>query len=400
MGRVLTTIGNVGLGAGLMYLLDPRLGSRRRALLRDKLASLANHTTDAIDTISCDLGHRLHGWAARAREQLYPAPTTDEVLVERVRAHIGRDISHPGAIFVTAENGTVTLGGPILASEVDRLLDQVRTVPGVRDVVNRLEVHDQPGDVPGLQGYAHREARFELLQTNWSPTARFFVGAAGAGLAIYGARRGGLAGGLTGLVGLGLFGRALTNLPFRRLIGVGAGRQAVFIEKDINIAAPVDRVFAFCAHPESFPLFMGHVREVRKTAPERYRWTVSGPAGVPISWEAEVTRLIPNQLLAWKTLPGSIVGHEGTVRFDSNPDGSTRLDVKLYYAPPAGAFGHVLAALLGSDPKRQMDDDLVRFKSLLEEGRTTAHGRTVTLEAVAAEVERESRASPAERRAA
>jgi YHS domain-containing protein len=37
-----------------------------------------------------------------------------------------------------------------------------------------------------------------------------------------------------------------------------------------------------------------------------------------------------------------------------------------------------VAALLGQDPKRALDDDLVRLKSLLEEGRTRAHGQRVT----------------------
>jgi len=52
----------------------------------------------------------------------------------------------------------------------------------------------------------------------------------------------------------------------------------------------------------------------------------------------------------------------------------------MSYNPPGGALGHGLATLLGSDPKRAMDEDLVRFKSLLEAGRTRAHGERVTRE--------------------
>jgi uncharacterized membrane protein len=43
----------------------------------------------------------------------------------------------------------------------------------------------------------------------------------------------------------------------------------------------------------------------------------------------------------------------------------------MTYTPPAGALGHVFARLLGADPKKQMDDDLLRFKSLLETGKAT-----------------------------
>src|SRR5207248_3335216 len=74
------------------------------------------------------------------------------------------------------------------------------------------------------------------------------------------------------------------------------------------------------------------------------------------------------------------VGAGGLVRFERNPDGSTRVDVKMSYNPPAGAIGHAVAALFGSDPKQAMDDDLVRFKSLLEHGKTTAHGEEIRRE--------------------
>jgi hypothetical protein len=37
-------------------------------------------------------------------------------------------------------------------------------------------------------------------------------------------------------------------------------------------------------------------------------------------------------------------------------------------------IGHYLAALFGADAKHDMDDDLVRLKSLIELGRTRAHG--------------------------
>ena len=47
-----------------------------------------------------------------------------------------------------------------------------------------------------------------------------------------------------------------------------------------------------------------------------------------------------------------------------------RLDIRVSYNPPAGAIGHAIALLFSADPKHAMDDDLVRFKSLLEDGRS------------------------------
>jgi uncharacterized membrane protein len=49
----------------------------------------------------------------------------------------------------------------------------------------------------------------------------------------------------------------------------------------------------------------------------------------------------------------------------------------LSYNPPAGALGHVFATFFGRHPKRIADEDLVRMKSLLETGKTRAHGERV-----------------------
>lgn len=387
MSRPTSLIGAAGLGAGLMYLFDPERGRRRRALIHDKVVHLTHQVEDAVDVTVTDLGHRVRGLFAEVRGAFAPDRADDQVLVERVRSSIGRVVRHPGAILVDVEGGRVTLRGPVLADEVDRLIGRVQAVRGVREVTSSLEVHQEPGDVPGLQGHPEpSDERPEPLQAYWSPTMRLIGGLIGSGLAVYGASHRGLAGAVAGGVGLGLLARAVTNLESHRLIGIGAGRRAVDVQKTITVRAPVEQVFDFWSHPENFSRFMAHVVDVRKVAPDRYLWTVSGPVGLPVSWEATIAKSIPNRVLAWKTVPGSAVAHAGIVHFDRMPDGSTRLDIKLSYNPPAGAVGHFVASLFGSDPKHALDDDLVRLKSLVEVGKTTAHGEEVSREEVAPDV--------------
>jgi uncharacterized membrane protein len=297
---------------------------------------------------------------------------SDEVLVERVRSQIGTLVGHPSSIEVTAANGRVMLSGPILAHEVDGLIERVSSIQGVNGVENRLEVHQEPGNVPGLQGQpAQRRGggRFELLQTNWSPTARFLVGTAGSVLAVYGARRRGAMGSAIGASGLTLLARAVANMELKRLFGMGAGRRAVNVQKTIPIQAPIERVFELWADYKSFPRFMSHVRSVRDLGDGRSHWTLSGPGGATVEWDAVLTAFTPNQLLAWRTEPGSTIQHGGIVRFQPNPDGGTTVDIKLSYNPAAGALGHMVATLLGADPKAQLDDDLLRMKSYIETGK-------------------------------
>ena len=50
----------------------------------------------------------------------------------------------------------------------------------------------------------------------------------------------------------------------------------------------------------------------------------------------------------------------------------------MTYSPPAGIIGHAVASFFGSNPRRMMDADLVRMKSLFETGKTTAGDRQVT----------------------
>ncbi|HEX7052032.1 MAG TPA: SRPBCC family protein [Longimicrobiales bacterium] len=377
-------LGGAMLGAGLMYLLDPRQGRRRRAQMRDRMVHALHEVNDAADTTARDLRNRSVGAAAEVKSRLHGERVTDEVLEARVRSAIGRAVTHPGAIEVSADDGFVTLRGPVLAREVDDLLSAAESVRGVRGLNHRLEVHETAGNVPGLQGEPTRRTgrRPELLQENWAPAPRLLAGAAGAGLLLSGLRRGGITGTVLGAAGASLLARAATNLGLRRLVGVNAGRRAVDIQKTITIDAPIEDVFAFWSRPENFPRFMAHLQEVRRTGEGTYHWVARGPLGATVEWDAVVTKSVPGEVLAWKSVPGSVVGNAGIARFERSPDGGTRVSIQMTYNPPAGAVGHVVASLLGVDPKRAMDEDLVRLKSLLEEGRTSARGESVTREEV------------------
>jgi len=368
----LGVVGAFGLGVATMYFLDPGRGARRRAILRDKVLHALRKTEDAAETTGRDLRNRAQGFAAEIRGRFDPADADDDVLVARVRAAMGRAISHPSAIEVTASDGLVTLSGPVLAREVDELRSCVRAVRGVRDVVDQLEVHERAEGVPGLQGGVPRRGdEFELLQENWTPAARLLVGTTGGALALAGARRRDAVGAAMSLVGLAMLSRSATNTELRRLLG-GGGRRGIEIQKAININAPLDDVFAFFTNYENFPQFMSHVREVRDTGDNRSHWVVDGPAGVPVEWDAVITRLEANEVLAWKSVPGSVVKSAGVIRFAQNADGTTRVDLKMSYNPPAGAIGHAASKLFRADPKKQLDDDLARAKTFLETG-TPAH---------------------------
>ncbi|HYN13532.1 MAG TPA: SRPBCC family protein [Burkholderiales bacterium] len=335
------------LGALAMYFLDGQSGRRRRARTRDQLAHVAS-----------------------ARRLFQREDVSDEVLVERVRAALGRVVSQPHAIEVAASSGHVRLDGPILSHEVRALIRAVRRVAGVRSLDDRLTVYSDPEHLSSLQGGVPRGGRrFEPLQENWSPAARLLVGALGAGLMVTGSRAWRLRGSLLGLAGGGLLARAVTNRDFAALVGLSDPGHGITVQKTIKVHAPVAQVFAFWTDYQNFPRFMHNVRDVRRIDQHRSHWVVSGPAGVPVEWTAEVTRVEPNHLIEWRSTYDSDVKHKGQVRFDSNGDDDvTRVTVRLSYLPAGGAFGHAVAAVFGADPKSEMDGDLMRMKTMIETG--------------------------------
>lgn len=369
----LPVFGALGAGAALMYFLDPSRGNRRRKLLSNKVVHTGHALSDAAGKTARDLRNRVTGVVSMARHRRMHETVDDRVLVERTRAELGRLVSHPGALQVTAQDGTVALAGPILRHEAGRLLRRVRRVRGVQEVEDLLELHDSAEGVPALQGGTARTGgEFELRQENWTPAARALTTVTGGALALLGAQRRGLAGTAAGIAGLALAARGATNKPLKRVTGTGGGRRSVDVQKTINIDAPLDEVFAFCTDYENWPRFMTNVHQVRETEAGLQHWTVEGPGGTELDWDSEITRFIPGELVAWKTVDGSAFRHAGVMRFDQNEDGSTRVQVRMSYNPPAGGAGHALARLLGADPKRQMDEDLARLKTTIETG-TTPH---------------------------
>jgi uncharacterized membrane protein len=250
-------------------------------------------------------------------------------------------------------------------------------VRGVRDVVDQLERHETSDDVPALQGSGQpATSRFGLLRENWSPATRLLTGVAGGALvtaSLRGGERVGPRKAALGLIGTALVVRSVANMPFARMVGIGAGRRPVTVRKAITIAAPIQDVFNWLVAWERWPHWMSHVREVRSqggpgAVGERTHWVVDGPAGTTVEWDAETTRFVPPALIAWRTVEGSPVAHEGTLTLTPTDAGATRLDVALSFTTVGGAVGQAIASLLRRDPKRQLDDNLARLKTTIETG--------------------------------
>ncbi|HEY8378435.1 MAG TPA: SRPBCC family protein [Nannocystis sp.] len=145
--------------------------------------------------------------------------------------------------------------------------------------------------------------------------------------------------------------------------------QGIKITHTITVRQPPAHVYAFWRDLENLPRFMRHIQVVTVIDERRSRWRVQGPAETTVEWDAEIINDVPGELIAWRSLEGSEVPNAGSVRFERCLGGhATRITVSLEYHPPAGLLGSLMASALGANPQRQIEEDLHRFKELLETG--------------------------------
>ena len=187
MGTRENLLTGAAIGSGLMFLLDPAAGRRRRALTRDKAGNWSRQAGRAMRTgfqRTVDTGR---GTAALVGRLRHGERTGDEAVAQRLRQCISRHSTHPKAIDVSVNDGVATFSGPILSSELTEVLSCASAISGVRAVENRLEAHDEPGSVPALQGKPHRRPWSRWWEA--SPALRIGTGAAAVGLAAFVASR-------------------------------------------------------------------------------------------------------------------------------------------------------------------------------------------------------------------
>lgn len=153
LGSISFFLAGTFFGSALAYYFDPLSGRQRKALVRDKAVRLKHDSAWYGNKVWKNLRNRSQGLKARTLKKTEGEQfVNDEKLVQRVRSKFGRDVIHSKSIDVTAENGVITLSGPILAHEVDHLIKRVKKVEGVKDIINNLDVHETADGISGLQG--------------------------------------------------------------------------------------------------------------------------------------------------------------------------------------------------------------------------------------------------------
>jgi uncharacterized membrane protein len=145
--------------------------------------------------------------------------------------------------------------------------------------------------------------------------------------------------------------------------------DGIRIEESVTVGKSANELYAFWRDLSHLTLFCKYLTSVQTLDPEGSRWTIDGPAGKTLSWEAVIVADRPNELIGWRSLEGSEFMNTGSVRFQKAPgDRGTELHLSLAYTPPAGPLGQALAKFTGKDPTWLLKTQLLRFKQLMETG--------------------------------
>ena len=145
--------------------------------------------------------------------------------------------------------------------------------------------------------------------------------------------------------------------------------RGIHVEEVMTINRSPWDLYQFWHNFENLPRFMHHVESVKVIDEKRSHWSVKGPAGKSVEWDAEIINDEPNALIAWRSLGGADVDNAGSVRFVPGLGGrGTQVRVVIDYIPPAGRVGKWVATLFGANPEREIREDLRSFKRLMETG--------------------------------
>lgn len=239
--------------------------------------------------------------------------------------------------------------------------------------------------------------RSNTARTNVGQLERWLSVLGGTALAVYAVDRRGARGALLALAGAELVRRGVTGhcmvydalgvtterdgvLPHHdepaSRAAVLQARHAIKIERSVTVNRTPAECYATWRDPSNLPRFMQYLEEVARLDDTTARWRMRLPGDRVIEWTAVVFNDLPNELIAWKSTTDADIANAGSVHFRA-ADGGRGTEVRLVMEfEPRGAsmMPHAVARVLGHAPDARVQEDLRRFKQLMETGEVVQAG--------------------------
>ena len=221
--------------------------------------------------------------------------------------------------------------------------------------------------------------------TNMGNPERIVSAVSGGAMIAYGIKRKDWLGALLGVVGGAFAIRGATgHCQLYDALDVDTSEKSLFVRgkekakswletttevtKSVTINKPAAELYKFWRDFENLPKFMNHLESVKVINQKKSEWTAKAPLGYEVTWEAQISQDVENELIAWRSIEGSQIPNSGKVEFKETKDRGTEVKITIRYEPPAGKIGELAAKILTEEPNTQVAEDLRRFKSLMESG--------------------------------
>lgn len=212
-------------------------------------------------------------------------------------------------------------------------------------------------------------------QINVDQTERILSALGGAALLAYAIqRRSATVGLIGGALGLGLLYRGVSGYSYAyHALQVSTAKdhvgKGVRVDAALTVNRPIEEVYDFWRNLENLPKFMRHIKAVQRNGSGQSHWIAEISPKLRLEWDAQILQDIPNELIAWRTVPGSTIDHGGAVRFKpATGNRGTEVHATIRYEPPGGMIGETVAGLFKTITQQQVKEDIRRFKSVMEAG--------------------------------
>ncbi|OYU81261.1 MAG: cyclase [Flavobacterium sp. BFFFF1] len=258
-----------------------------------------------------------------------------------------------------------TTPGPKLQSKIDKS----GTDP------NRYSAFYSEEDAHRLGNVSHKSKQtIKGIESNVSTLERVLMIAGGSYL-LYKALAGRKKSVVKGIAGGTMLARGISGYcPLYQAVGKSGFLKTsnINIRTSMSIDKPVSEVYAFWRNLENLPRFMKHLETVKEINKTTSHWCVKVPGGIGhISWTANILMDEKDEMLSWKSVPGSTIDNGGKIVFTENGRGGTDLDINISYHAPLGIAGDVAAKLLNGFFERMVHTDIENVKSYMESGQHT-----------------------------
>lgn len=149
-------------------------------------------------------------------------------------------------------------------------------------------------------------------------------------------------------------------------------------EASVNVNAAPQAAWEYVSNYQNFDQFMPNIKSIQLLSGDTSEWHLSGPLGIPVSWQAVTSIKEAPKHLAWHSVKGTI-DTKGFIKIEPIGSGS-KITVHMEYQPPLGAIGEAFATLF-KDPQIMLEQGVEKLGELLQGGTVAVKDKGQTRDA-------------------